>query len=137
MTKEEVYDLIKDAGYCILATVEDNKPKARPMMPCLNDEGEMLLACLASCRTINQVKVNPNVELCYLDRMMRFARVSGTAQVGEDSGKKEYVWNNIPMLRQYFTGPEDEQFILIMIKIERIEVMTPQQKDPEIIKMIS
>ena len=135
MTQEEVFDLIKDAGYCILATIDENKPKARPMMPCLTENGEMLLACLANCRTISQIQVNPNVELCYLDRMMRFARVAGTAVISEDQEKKEYTWNSIPMLRQYFTGPDDTQFILIEIKIAKIEVMTPQQREPETISL--
>ncbi|MFA5260179.1 MAG: pyridoxamine 5'-phosphate oxidase family protein [Candidatus Omnitrophota bacterium] len=135
MTKEEIFDLIKDAGYCILATIEQNKPKARPMMPCLTEDGELLLACLAHCRTINQIKNNPNVELCYLDRMMRFARVSGKAALSENKERKEYVWNNIPMLRQYFIGPDDTNFILVVIKIENIEVMTPQQRDPQSITL--
>ncbi len=131
MTREEVFDLIKDAGYCVLATISENKPKARPMMPLLTDEGKMLLACLSSCRTIGQIQENPNVELCYIDRKMRFARISGQAHCSEDKDKKEHVWTGIPMLRQYFTGPDDANFILIEIDIEKAEIMTPQQQTPE------
>lgn len=39
------------------------------------------------------------------------------------------------MLRQYFTGPEDNNLILIEIISEKAEVMTPQQIHPEVIKL--
>ena len=45
MTKQDVIDLIKDAGYGVLATIENNQPKARPMMPYLDEEtGQLLIA---------------------------------------------------------------------------------------------
>ena len=131
MTRDDVFDLIKDAGYGVLATLDGNLPKVRPMMPYLDDSGNFLLAVLPNCRTIAQIQKNPHVEICYIDRKMRFARVSGKACVCHDRGKKQIAWDNIPMLRQYFTGPEDDKFNLIEIVTEAVEVMTPQSQQPE------
>ena len=135
MQKQEVIDLIKDAGYGVLATIEDSHPKARPMMPHLTDEGQLLLALLPHSRTISQVKINPNVEVCYIDRKMNFARISGTARISSDSEKKDQVWNNIPMLRQYFTSPNDPNFVLVEIETEKVEAMTPHQKKPDVLSL--
>jgi uncharacterized pyridoxamine 5'-phosphate oxidase family protein len=133
MTKEDLIDLIKDAGYCVLATSDGDQPRVRPMMPYLADDGKMYIACVPNARTIKQIKNNPKVEMCYIDRKMCFARIIGLANLSTVKTKKEVVWENIPMLRQYFTGPEDKNFFLIEVTILGVEVMTPQQQDPEAI----
>lgn len=136
MTKEEIIDLIKDSGFGFLATTEKNQPRVRPMMPYLSDDGALLLAVLPSSRTIPQIKDNPLVEICYVDRKMWLCRVSGKAKISSNTEKKELVWSNIPMLRQYFSGPEDTNFILIEITPETIEAMTPAMQSPEKINSI-
>lgn len=135
MTKQEAIDLIKDAGYGVMATTEGDQPKARPMMPFLDEDGSLLLAVLGHSRCIGQVKANPKVEFCFIDRKMSFARLSGLARVSSDMEKKERVWNYIPMLRQYFSGPEDPNFVLLDIETTQVEAMTPHQKSPDIISL--
>lgn len=135
MTKQEVIDLIKDAGYGVLCTTETDQPKARPMMPYLDEDGNLLLAVLSHSRTIGQVKANPKIEFCFIDRKMSFARISGLAKVSNDLEKKEKVWNYIPMLRQYFSGPEDTKFVLLEIETTHVEAMTPHQKAPDVLSL--
>ncbi|MCK5178320.1 MAG: pyridoxamine 5'-phosphate oxidase family protein [Candidatus Omnitrophica bacterium] len=131
MTKEEVVDLIRDAGFCLFATTEGDQPRVRPMMPYLTDENQLLLALLKRSRTIAQAKANPLIELCYVDRKMWYCRIAGSATISDDAEKKEILWNNIPMLKQYFGGPQDENFVLMVIDINEVEAMTPHQKEPE------
>ena len=131
LRKNWIIDLVKDAGFGCLATVEGNLPKVRPMMPHLTDDGKLLLAVLSHSRTIPQIKQNPKIEMCYIDRKMCFCRISGTARVSEDLEKKEVVWNNIPMLRNYFSGPADKNYVLLEIDSNTIETMTPAQKAPD------
>ena len=102
MNKEEAIDIVRDAGFGFFATVEGNKPHVRPMMPYLSDDGELLLALLGRSRTIPQIKSNPNGEICFVDRKMWYCRVSGTAVISSDISKKKIVFENVPMLRQYF-----------------------------------
>ena len=134
MNKEEVIDLIRDAGYGMLATTEGNQPRVRPMMPYLTDEGKLLLALLGRSRTIPQVRQNPLVEICFVDRKMWYCRIAGKATISTDSGDKQILWDNIPMLKQYFGSPQDPNFILLTVEIKRVEAMTPHQKMPEEIK---
>ena len=135
MNKDDVIDLIKDAGYGILATVEGDAPKARPMMPYLEEDGNLLIATFMGKRVLEQIKANPKVEICYVDRKMSFARVSGQAQVKDDKEKKELVWNNVPMLKQYFSGPEDPKFVLLEVHTGNVEAMTPQQREPDVLSL--
>lgn len=135
MTRQEVIDLIKDAGYGVMSTMQGDQPKARPMMPYLDEDGNLLLAVLAHSRTITQIKANPKVEFCFIDRKMSFARISGLAKVSDDLEKKHSVWNYIPMLRQYFIGPEDTNFVLLEITTTQVEAMTPHQKEPDVLSL--
>ncbi|MCK5014876.1 MAG: pyridoxamine 5'-phosphate oxidase family protein [Candidatus Omnitrophica bacterium] len=133
MNKEEVIDLIRDAGYCFLATTEGTQPRVRPMAPYFSDDDQLLVALLGRSRSIQQVKENPLVELCYVDRKMWYCRIAGTATISDDAQKKEMLWNNVPMLKQYFGSPEDPNFILMVIDIKEVEAMTPHQKEPEMV----
>lgn len=131
MTTEEAIDIIRDAGFGFLATCEGNKPHVRPMMPYLTEEGELLLAMLGRSRTMPQIKANPNVEVCFVDRKMWYCRASGTAVLTDDLKRKEVVFENVPMLRQYFAGPEDPNYYLAIITITAVEAMTPHGREPE------
>ncbi len=131
MTKDEAIDIIRDAGFGFLASAEGDQPHVRPMMPYLTEDNELLLALLSRSRTIEHIKKNPKVEICFVDRKMSYCRVAGKAAISSDAEKKALVFSVIPMLRQYFAGPEDANFVLAEIKIEHVEAMTPHQKAPE------
>lgn len=133
MTKEEIIDLIRDTGYGLLATVEDKQPRVRPMMPYLTDDGKLLLALLSRSRTIPQINQNPQVEICFVDRKMWYCRITGKAKMSSNKENKEILWNNIPMLKQYFGGVDDPNFQMAEIDITTVEAMTPHQRNPEFI----
>ncbi|MBF0478919.1 MAG: pyridoxamine 5'-phosphate oxidase family protein [Candidatus Omnitrophica bacterium] len=134
MTKEEVLDIISDAGYAILGTVEGNQPKVRPMAPYLH-ENQLLVSLVPNSRTISQIQKNPNIEVCFVDRKMCFCRVAGKGKISTDLQKKQVLWDNVPNLRQYFSGPEDKIFTLLEIDIEDVEAMNPYQPEPEKVKI--
>ncbi len=133
MSKDDVIDLIRDAGFGMLATSENGQPHVRPMMPYYTENGELLIALLSRSRTIAEVQKNPLVEICYVDRKMWYCRISGKAILTESKSKKEILWENIPMLRQYFGSIDDSNFNLLEVKISKVEIMTPHQKLPEFI----
>jgi general stress protein 26 len=135
MNRDEAIDIIRDAGFGFLATTEDNQPHVRPMMPYYTEDGQLLVALLGRSRTISEIQKNPMVEICYVDRKMWYCRVTGKAKLSEDQSKKEILWENIPMLRQYFGGSDDPNFKLLEIEIIKAEGMTPHQKQPENVQL--
>ena len=135
MDQNEAIDIVRDAGFGFFATIEGNQPRVRPMMPYLTEDGELLLALLGRSRTIPQIKANPHVEVCFVDRKMWYCRVSGTAVISNDLDKKQLVFENVPMLRQYFAGPQDANYHLAVITIKSVEAMTPHSRTPEQISL--
>ena len=135
MNSQEAIDLIRDAGYGLLATMEGKQPRVRPIMPYLSDDNRLLVALLGRSRSISQVESNPQVEICFVDRKMWYCRIAGKAKISNSPEDKEILWNNIPMLKQYFGGPQDPNFKLMAIEITEAEAMTPHQKTPEKIKL--
>ena len=131
MNSQEAIDLIRDAGYGLLATTEGKQPRVRPIMPYLADDGRLLVALLGRSRSIAQVESNPQVEICFVDRKMWYCRIAGKATISNNPDDKETLWNNIPMLKQYFGGPQDPNFKLMAIDVTEAEAMTPHQKIPE------
>ena len=130
MTKDDAIDIMRDAGFGFLGTSNGGQPCVRPMMPYLTEDNELLLALLSRSRTIEHIRQNPKVELCFVDRKMSYCRITGLAFISTDIAKKLLIFNGIPMLRQYFSQPEDPNFVLVEINIEHIEVMTAHEKTP-------
>ncbi len=134
MNREEAIDLIRDAGFGYLATTDGNQPRVRPMMPFLTEDGrQLLVAFLGRSRSIGQIKKNPHIEFCFVDRKMWYCRITGKARISENTKNKTILWDSIPMLKQYFAGPQDPNFVLAEVDIESVEAMTPHQKTPETI----
>lgn len=131
MDKQAAIDLIKDAGFGFLATAEGNQPRVRAVAPYLTEENTLLLALFSNRRSIAQIQKNPQVEICFVDRTMAYCRVSGKAKVTSDNPKRELVWEQMPMLRQYFSGPEDQNMVLIEITISEAEAMTQNDRTPQ------
>ena len=135
MNKEEAIDIIRDAGFGFLATTEGSQPHVRPMMPYYTEDGQLLVALLSRSRTIPEVQKNPMIEVCYVDRKMWYCRVTGKAKLSDDKEKKSILWDNIPMLRQYFGGIDDPNFKMLEVDITKAEGMTPHQKTPENVQL--
>ena len=133
--KQELIDLIRETGFGFLATCDGNQPRVRPMMTYLTDKGDLLLALLSERRTLDQIKKNTSVEICYLNSKMCFCRVSGKAAVSSEISKKEILWNNVPRLRQYFSNARDPNFVLLEIITTSAEIMTPGQEAPDAVSL--
>ena len=99
-------------------------------IPPFIEEGDLLVATFKGKRILSQIDANPNVEACYIDREMNFCRIAGEASISDDMEKKELIFNNAPMLRQYFSGPQDENLVLLVIDTKTVEAMTPQDQVP-------
>ena len=96
MTKNEAIDIIRDAGFGFFATMNGDQPRVRPMMPYLTEDNELLLALLGRSRTIEDIKKNSKIEICFVDRKMSYCRVTGKAVISSDAQKKALVFNVIP-----------------------------------------
>jgi uncharacterized pyridoxamine 5'-phosphate oxidase family protein len=120
MSYDEVKGIIKEAGLGYLATVEGSAPRVRPLMPALFGDGTLLAATAKGTPKLAQIEKNKNFEICFIDNRLAQVRIQGKASVSDDLKKKEWLSNAVPMLRSYFPTPDDPNFVLLVLKPEKI-----------------
>ena len=128
MSLDVIRQMVLDAGMGYLATCEADQPRVRAMMPILRDDGRLLMATFPSTKKIGQIAKNPKVEICFVDRKLSHCRIEGKAVVNQDKSLKEELWNKQMMLRQFFSGTDDANFILIVVTPARISMMNIGEK---------
>jgi uncharacterized pyridoxamine 5'-phosphate oxidase family protein len=129
MSFEIVKQMVLDAGMGYLATVDGDQPRVRTMMPILKDDGRLLMATFSNTKKLGQIAKNSKVEICFVDRKLSHCRIEGRASVSGDQALKEELWNKQPMLRQFYSGPEDPNFILIVVSPIKINVRNVGDRD--------
>ncbi len=135
MSLEIIQQMILDAGMGYLATCDGDQPRVRAMMPVLADDGRLLMATFPHMKKIGQISKNPKIEICFVDRKLSHCRFEGKAEVSKDIGLKEELWNKQMMLRQFFSGPEDVNFVLIVVTPVKIRMMNIGDKDYTEVKL--
>ncbi len=135
MSLEIIQQMVLDAGMGYLATCDGDQPRVRTMMPVLLDDGRLLMATFPHMKKIGQIAKNPKVELCFVDRKLSHCRIEGEAHVSGDAGLKEELWNKQMMLRQFFSGPEDQNFVLVIVAPVKINMMNIGDKDYTEVKL--
>ena len=124
MSLEVIKQMVLDAGMGYLATCDDgDQPRVRAMMPVLKEDGRLLAATFPTTKKVGQIAKNPKIEICFVDRKLSHCRIEGKAVISQDKILKEELWNKQMMLRQFFSGPDDPHFVLIVIVPSKISMM--------------
>lgn len=123
MSLDKVNEMILDAGMGYMATCDGDQPRVRAMMPVLSEGGKLLAATFPGMKKLEQIAKNPKVEFCFVDRKLAHCRIEGKAVVSKEESLKEEIWNKQMMLRQFFQGPQDPNFILLVITPVKISMM--------------
>jgi uncharacterized pyridoxamine 5'-phosphate oxidase family protein len=102
MTKEEIFEFIKENPVFSLATSEDNKPHVRIMMLYRADENGIIFNTGENKDVHRQLTANPQVEMCFYNAEQgRQVRISGTVEVLEDLELKKRVVADYPFLKEW------------------------------------
>jgi uncharacterized pyridoxamine 5'-phosphate oxidase family protein len=102
MTKEEIFEFIKENPVFSLASAEDNKPHVRIMMLYRADETGIIFNTGENKDVHRQLTANPQVEMCFYDAEQgRQVRISGTVEVLEDLELKKRVVADYPFLKEW------------------------------------
>jgi uncharacterized pyridoxamine 5'-phosphate oxidase family protein len=123
MSQDIVRQMVLDAGMGYCATCDADQPRVRAMMPVLREDGRLLMATFAGTKKLAQIAKNPKVEICFVDRKLSHCRYEGKAFISQDKSFKEELWNKQIMLRSFFSGPEDERYILIVVEPVKVSIM--------------
>ena len=115
--------VIADAKFPMLATMDGDQPRLRPVSPVKVDGFTIYIANLRSYGKTAEIAANPKVELCYLDPNHDQVRITGTAEIVTDSAVLTEIWNTNPLLRRYLGTPDNPALIIYRIVPNRVRYM--------------
>ena len=114
---------IKAAKFPVLATIDGDQPRLRPVSPVRTDGFTIYVANLRRYGKTAEIAANPKVELCYCDPDHNQVRITGIAEVLTDAAMLADIWATNPLLRAYLGTPENPDLIIYRIKANRVRYM--------------
>ena len=114
---------MKGAKFPVLATVDGDQPRVRPVSPVRADGFVVYVANLRQYNKTREIAANPKVELCYTDDGHNQVRITGTAEVLTERSLLEEIWNTSPLLRAYLGSLDNPMLIIYRIVPNRVRYM--------------
>jgi uncharacterized pyridoxamine 5'-phosphate oxidase family protein len=114
---------MKAAKFPVLATVEGEQPRVRPVSPVRTEGFTVYVANLRRYGKTAEIAANPKVELCYTDEEHNQVRITAEAEVVTEAGILGEIWEGNPLLRAYLRTPENPELIVYRMKALRVRYM--------------
>jgi len=115
--------VIRADRFPLLATVDGDQPRVRPVSPVKTDGFTVYLANLRGYHKTGELAANPRVELCYLDQDHNQVRLTGTAEVVAERALLEEIWSSNPLLRSYLGSIDNPELVVYRIRPNRVRYM--------------
>lgn len=115
--------VIQADRFPVLATLDGDQPRLRPVSPVRTDGFVVFVANLRSYHKTVEIAANPKVELCYLDEHHDQVRITGVATVVTDRSILQEIWDANLLLRQYLRSIDNPEFVLYRIDPQRVRFM--------------
>ena len=133
--EKKIRSVYETAQLTNVATItEDSKPWVRYVMSQMDDSLTVRFSTFLGSRKVNHIKKNPQVHLTCgvssLENAQRYLQIQGHATVSDSADEKKAFWHE--SLRAYFKGPDDPNYLIVIVKPERIEYMTMSSMKPEV-----
>ena len=120
LTDSQLVDIamatMESAKFPCLATVDSTgQPRVRPVSPVKTDGFVVYIANLRSYGKTAEIAANPKVELCYLSEVHDQVRITGKAEIVDDSKLLATIWESNALLRKYLGEPDNPELIVYRI----------------------
>ena len=116
-------DTMRGAKFPVLATVDGDQPRVRPVSPVRTEGFTVFIANLRSYGKTKEIESNPKVELCYTDEGHNQVRITGTADVVTDRALLEDIWSTNPLMRAYLGSIDNPALIVYQVTPSRVRFM--------------
>ena len=133
--KQRILDITLKPQLTNLATItEDGKPWVRYVITIGSDDMTIRCATFVTSRKVKHIGKNEEVHLsCGVDDpaiMAPYLQIQGTAELAIDDAERQAMWYD--ELEPIFSGPDDPNYGVLVIKPYRIEYWTPEVFEPEV-----
>lgn len=115
--------LVKKVRFPMLATMDGDQPRVRPVSPVRTEGFVVYVANLKSYGKTGEIEANPRVELCYVDEDHNQVRITGRAEVVHDKALLEAIWNANRLLQHYLGSVDNPELIVYKIIPLRVRFM--------------
>ena len=115
--------VVREDRFPMLASIDGDRPRLRPVSPVRTDRFTVYVANLRSYHKTGEIAANPNVELCYMSQQHNQVRISGRAEILSDRLLLEEIWNANPLLRQYLGSIDNPELIVYRVVPEQVRYM--------------
>jgi general stress protein 26 len=116
-------NLVRQARFPMLATLDGDQPRVRPVSPVRTEGFVVYVANLRSYGKTAEIASNPKVELCYMDEDHNQVRITGRAEVVRDRDLLEEIWSANRLLQHYLGSIDNPELIVYKILPERVRYM--------------
>lgn len=124
---EEVRDLalavIAADRFPVLASIDGDQPRARPVSPVRSDGFTIYVANLRRYHKTDEIAANPRVELCYVSPEHDQVRLTGRAEPLTDGTLLAEIWQANPLLKHYLGTPDNPELVVYAIRPSRVRFM--------------
>ncbi|MBI4880322.1 MAG: pyridoxamine 5'-phosphate oxidase family protein [Planctomycetes bacterium] len=135
--RSKIAEVLRGPQLASFATVtEDGKPWVRYVVVVADSELTLRFATYASSRKVAQIRRNPEVHLtcgvASLNDSKPYLQIQGRAAVTADDRDRRAFWSD--MLAPYFKGPDDPDYVVVLVKPYRVEYMGVGAVSPEVLE---
>jgi len=116
-------NVIQEAKFPMLASLDGDQPRLRPVSPVRVDGYTVYVANLRGYHKTAEIAANPKVELCYLAPNHDQLRITGVAMELDNQELIEEIWEENPLLRQYLGMSDNPELIIYRIIPHRVRFM--------------
>ncbi|TAN38298.1 MAG: hypothetical protein EPN25_14125 [Nitrospirae bacterium] len=133
--KERIYEAGKDLQLINFATItEDGRPWVRYVVGKADKDLVFRFCTNKDTKKVREIRKNPNVHISMgaenLETAKNWLQVAGTAEVSVDKAERDAFW--FDELKNYFSGPDDPGYCIVIVRPSRIEFGTMGSMTPEV-----
>jgi general stress protein 26 len=133
--KKRIFNSAAEMQLINFATVtDDGKPWVRYMMAKAGEDLVFRFCTHLESRKVVQIRKTPDVHISLgvtsLETAEHWLQVAGTAEVSTDKTERDSFW--FDDLKNYFTGPDDPSYCIVIVRPSRIEFGTMGSTTPEV-----
>jgi general stress protein 26 len=116
-------DTMREAKFPMLATLDGDQVRVRPVSPVKTLEFTVYVASMRSSNKTAEIERSQKVELCYMTDGHDQVRITGRAELVTDRAVREGIWNENPLLRSFLGTIDNPEFMLYRIDPDRVRFM--------------
>lgn len=127
VTVDEVIDRFGALSHVVVATVEADRPRLRPMTMVRHGDA-FYLATGSDAEKVKQLDVNPNVEIIlqWKEELNNgYIRLEGMAGRVKDIDTVGALYDRFEYFSKLWSGPDDPTLVVYEVKAETYDYMKP------------